>query len=111
MGKLIIEQFKTFRSLNYLDEFNSFDEFYGNSKPEIYMSIIEIFEEFQTSKEKVLSLGLNAIIGGREWGTHISLEKEQYFILKRDLLPYFELQEDYETCQRIIKLHNNLVPR
>lgn len=107
MGALIIEQFKSFKSLNYLDDFNSFDDFYGNTKTDIYKSIIEIFNEFQTSKEKTLTLGLSATIGGREWATHICLEKGQYFILKRDLLPYFEQHEDYETCQRIVKLNNH----
>lgn len=100
-----------FISLNYTKSFESFDDFYGTNKPEIYKSIINIFEEFQKTDTKVLSLGFSASIHGHQWGTHITLEREQYFILKRDVLPYFEQIEDYETCQRIVKLHNKLVSR
>ena len=94
-----------FKSLEYEMDFNSFDDFYGNSKPDIYKSILDIFDEFKTTDEKILTLGLSATIDGRKWGTHISLEKRQYFILKRDMLPYFEQIEDYETCKRIIELN------
>ena len=98
-----------FKELNYTKKYDSFEEFYEENKPEIYKSVVEIFEEFKTSKNKTLTLGLGAIITGMNWSTDLTLHKDQWFILKRDVLPFFEENEDYEICNRIMKLYKELV--
>jgi hypothetical protein len=44
-----------------------------------------------------------------KWSNNLSFIPEHFFILKRDILPYFEEIEDYELCNRILKLHKEII--
>lgn len=98
-----------FRELKYPKPYDSFDEFYIENKADIYKAIIDVFDEFRTSDKKVITVSLSANITGINWDTDFSFTKDQYFVMKRDILPYFEENEDYEMCSRIIKLDKELV--
>jgi hypothetical protein len=82
---------------NYQD----FRHFYDENKSIIYKSIIEIFEKFKTTKKKNLKLLVKAIIMDLEFETEFCYTKNENFVLTRDLMPYFEQIEDFETCARI----------
>lgn len=98
-----------FRILEYHGDYDSFEVFYNDNKSEIYESIVAIFESFKTSPKNVLTINIRTTINGMFWDTDISFTRDQYFVLKRDILPYFEEEEDYEICDRIMKVHNELV--
>lgn len=98
-----------FRTLEYKENYNTFTDFYTVAKPEIYKTIIDLFEEMKNSNKEILTISLSAKIAGFDWDTHFSFMKDQYFIMKRDFLPYFEENEDYEMCKRIMTLDKELV--
>lgn len=100
-----------FESLIFDGEFLEFKDFYDENKETIYRSIIKLFEEFKKTKKKTLTLFISAKIQGLEWDTEFNFTKNESIILKRDLMPYFEDKEDYETCGDIINLHKELTPK
>jgi hypothetical protein len=93
-----------YKSLSFERNYKSFSDFYDTHKTEIYKSIIELFNEFKITNRKVLSLKLCAKIDNLEWDTEFNFTKDESIVLKRDIMPYFEDTEDYETCSEIIKL-------
>jgi hypothetical protein len=97
-----------FIKLEIKDNYNDFTEFYDANKGTIYKSILDVFEELKTSRKKTLSLLVVSEIGGLEWDTEFNFSKSQNKILVRDVMPYFEQIEDYETCSKIKNLHFDL---
>lgn len=98
-----------FKTLEYDGDYDSFESFYNENKSEIYESIVSMFEEFKTTPKNILTINMKSTINGIFWNSDISFDKSQFFILKRDILPYFEEVEEYEICNRILKTHNELV--
>lgn len=97
-----------FKKLEIKGKYNEFKDFYDVNKGLIYKSIIEVFKGFKTSKKKTLSLYVSAKIKDLEWDTEFNFSRNETIVLKRDLMPYFEENEDYETCSEIILLHKDL---
>jgi hypothetical protein len=85
-----------------------FTDFYDTNKEIIYKSIVEVFEGLKTSRKKTLKLLVVSQISGLEWDTEFNLSKTETKILVRDVIPYFEQIEDYETCLKIKNLHYEL---
>ena len=97
-----------FKKLKIEGNYGEFKDFYDGNKEVIYKSIIELFNEFKKSRKRTLTLCIEAKIKGLDWDTEFNFTKKESFILKRDVMPYFEEIEDYETCGEIINLHNQL---
>jgi hypothetical protein len=97
-----------FKKLDFDGRYEDFNDFYGENKKEIYKSIIEIFTEFKKSKKKSLNLQISAKIKGLDWDTEFNFKRNETFILTRDVIPYFEQIEDYETCSEIFSLSKEL---
>lgn len=98
-----------FKVLEYKTEYNSYDEFYNDNKTEIYETIVSMFEKFNTSTKDILTMNITVTIDGIFWNSDVSFTRDQYFVLKRDILPYFEENEDYEMCERIMKIHKQSI--
>jgi hypothetical protein len=43
-----------------------------------------------------------------DWNTEFEFHRSETIVLKRDILPYFEENEDYETCSKVVNLHKEL---
>jgi hypothetical protein len=99
---------KPHKELIIKGKYKEFGDFYEKNKETIYKSIIELFGEFKTSKEETLILHLWAKIDGMEWDTEFSFSRQESVVLSRDILPYFEENEDYEVCAEILKLKKEL---
>ena len=99
---------KPHKELIIKGKYKEFSDFYEKNKEIIYKSIIELFGEFKTSKEETLILHLWAKIDGMEWDTEFSFSRQESVVLSRDILPYFEENEDYEVCAEILKLKKEL---
>jgi len=97
-----------FKKLNIVGKYDGFDDFYNENKEVIYKSIIEVFKEFKTTRKKTLTLYVTAKIRGLEWDTEFNFKKEDTIVLKRDVMPYFEEIEDYNTCCEIRDLQKEL---
>ena len=98
-----------FKELKYTKKYESFEDFYSEAKPEIYRTIVDVFDEFKNTDKKYITISLSAIISTVNWDTEFTFTKDQYFVMKRDILPFFEENEDYEMCSRIMKLDKELV--
>lgn len=98
----------TFKELSFEGDYSDFKDFYDENKTEIYKSIIELFNEFKNSKKKGLNLQISAKIKGLDWDTEFTFKRDETIILTRDVIPYFESIEDYETCSKIISLEKDL---
>jgi hypothetical protein len=95
--------------LKFDENYDSFENFFNDNKEIIYKSVIKIFQEFLTTNEKkTLYLSVNAKISNLDWDTEFVYTKGQKTTLYRDILPYFESIEDYETCIEIRELIKNL---
>ena len=97
-----------YRHLHLKGRYEDFGDFYDDNKEKIYKSIIEVFEGFTTTNKRKLSLYIQSVIKGLEWDTEFIFEKTQPIILTRDVMPFFEQKEDYETCIEIQKLYELL---
>lgn len=97
-----------FKSLELKGKFKDFTDFYDDNKETIYKSILDVFKEFKKTNEKTLTLYISAKISGLSWDTEFNFNKEEAIVLKRDLMPFFEDIEDYETCNEIKNLYKDL---
>ena len=98
-----------FKELKIEGKYYEFNDFYDSNKELIYKSIIELFHEFKKTRKKTLTLYVSAKIKGLEWDTEFNFTKNESFVLKRDLMPFFEDNEDYETCSEILSLTIDLI--
>jgi hypothetical protein len=94
----------TMVKLDIEGKYIDFTDFYGVNKIIIYNNIINLFEDFKDKKKKLLVLELSANIQNIEWKTELEFSRKEIHILKRDILPFFEEIEDYETCEKVHKL-------
>jgi hypothetical protein len=94
----------TMVKLDIEGKYIDFTDFYGVNKIIIYNNIINLFEDFKDKKKKLLVLKLSANIQNIEWKTELEFSRKEIHILKRDILPFFEEIEDYETCEKVSKL-------
>ncbi len=94
--------------LNLDESYKDFNDFYGKNKDTIYRAILELFKELPNTRKKSLTLMVTAKIRGLEWDTEFTFSKDDAKMLIRDVMPYFEQSEDYETCSEIINLHKSL---
>jgi len=94
----------TMVKLDIEGKYIDFTDFYGVNKIIIYNNIINLFEDFKDKKKKLLVLELSANIQNIEWKTELEFSRKEIYILKRDILPFFEEIEDYETCEKVSKL-------
>jgi hypothetical protein len=99
---------KPFKELNIKGLYNDWKDFYTPNKEEIYKSIIEIFEEFKNTRKKSLILKISAKFKNVDWNTEFEFHRSETIVLKRDILPYFEENEDYEMCSQVLNLHKEL---
>lgn len=97
-----------FKSLVFKGKYKEFSDFYDINKETIYKGILEVFNEFKTTRKKSLELYISAKIQNLDWDTEFTFHKEESIVLKRDLIPYFENIEDYETCLEIDNLYKEL---
>lgn len=97
-----------FKQLSFDGRYHDFSDFYDENKTEIYKSIIELFADFKNNKKKSQILQISAKIKGLDWDTEFIFKRDEIIILTRDVMPYFEKIEDYETCSEIVFLNKEL---
>jgi hypothetical protein len=98
-----------YRKMYIKGQYGDFTDFYNVNKRPIYENIIEVFKGFTgDSKKRVLTLYLQAIIAGLEWDTEFKFNKTDTIVLSRDVIPYFEEIEEYEICDDVRKLYEEL---
>lgn len=91
---------------SYLD----FNDFYSKNNEIIYRTIIELFGKLKSKKYQYATILITTKIKDLNWDTDLTFSLAQSFLLKRDILPFFEEIEDYETCVKIQSLDNQIKP-
>ena len=90
---------------NKVLQFNKFykdyEDFYMDTKTEIYKSIFELFKTFKDKRKKTTILAISANIRDEKWDTELVFNRDEHIVLKRDLMPYFEDIEEFEICGEI----------
>lgn len=99
---------RPFKSLKLKGKYENFPHFYNENKEVIYKTIIDVFEGFKIRKSNNLLLVIRAKIEEISWKTEFNFNRKESIILTRDIMPYFEDIEDYETCDRIKNLEKEL---
>ena len=99
---------KPYKELIINGLYRDWKDFYDPNKEEIYKSIIEIFEQFKNTRKKSLFLKISAKFKNADWNTEFEFHRNETIVLKRDILPFFEENEDYEMCGQILNLHKEL---
>ena len=97
-----------YRKMYIKGKYQDFNDFYDVNKEGVYRNIIQVFEGFLGNKKRLLSLYIQAIIKGIEWDTEFIFKRDETIVLMRDILPFFEEKEDYETCIEIKNLNEVL---
>jgi hypothetical protein len=90
------------------EPYKDFKSFYGENKPIIYKSIVNLFNSLKRKDKQNLILILSAKINGLQWETELKFNRKESFVLVRDILPYFEENEDYEFCLEINTLYEKI---
>lgn len=96
------------KKLNIKGKYNEFSDFYDVNKVVIYKNILKLFKELKNKEKNTLILTISAKIKGLDWETDLRFQREELIVLKRDIMPYFEQIEDYETCGEICELYTKL---
>lgn len=96
--------------LSFKNDYSSYYEFAEDTKKYIYNSIYNIFQKLKSNKENELKLTISAKIEGCEWNTDLNFSRQDIIVIKRDLIPYYEKNEDYEMCSNLKNLYNELTP-
>jgi hypothetical protein len=64
--------------------------------------------KFLRSLKTSLVLKLSAKFKDSDWNTEFEFHRNETIVLKRDILPFFEENEDYEMCGQVLNLHKEL---
>jgi hypothetical protein len=97
------------KKLSLKGDYKGFNEFYGEHKETIYRAIINLFKSFKRKDKMKVVLILSAKINGLQWETELKFSRKESFVLTRDILPFFEDGEDYETCGEITNLYQKIL--
>jgi hypothetical protein len=96
------------KKLSIKGKYSGFTDFYDINKVKIYKNIINLFGNLKNKEKNNLILVLSAKIMDLDWETELKFSRQEIIVLIRDLIPYFESIEDYETCGEIHNLYLEL---
>lgn len=96
------------KKLSIKGKYSGFTDFYDTNKVKIYKNIINLFGTFKNKDKNELILVLSAKIMDLDWETELKFGRQEITVLIRDLIPYFESIEDYETCGEIKSLYKEI---
>lgn len=90
-------------------DYDGFSDFYSVNKELIYRTIVNLFKSLKRKDKQVIVLVLGAKINGLQWETELKFKRQESIVLVRDILPFFEGNEDYETCGEITDTYNKII--
>ena len=93
------------KKLSIKGKYSGFTDFYDTNKVTIYKNIINLFGNLKNKEKNKLILVLSAKIMDLDWETELKFSRQEITVLFKDLIPYFESIEDYETCGEIHNLY------
>lgn len=85
-----------------------FATYYSSSKITVYKKILEVFRNMSTSEDTRTRLTVVGNVNYVEFDSNFFFEKSKPEILIDVINPFFELMEDYETCNEVIEVYNSI---
>ncbi len=89
--------------------YKGFGDFYSVNKELIYRTLANLFKSLKRKDKNIVILVLGAKINGLQWETELKFKRQESIVLVRDILPFFEENEDYETCGEITETYNKIL--
>jgi len=96
------------KNLTIEGNYNGFPDFYEKNKKPIYENIINLFGVLKSKEKEYATLIITTKITDIDWDTDLTFTLKQSFLLLKDILPFFEEIEEYETCDKIQSLYNEI---
>jgi len=96
------------KKLRVGEEYKDYNSFYNENKTLIYQNIFSLFKSLKRKDKNNLILVLSAKINGLHWEADLKFSRENVIVLYKEVLPYFESIEDYETCGEIHALYQKI---
>ncbi len=96
------------KKLTIKDPYKDFGEFYKSNKELIYKTIVNLFNSLKRKDKENVVLILSAKINKLQWETELKFSRKESIVLVRDILPFFEENEDYEFCAEISSLYTKI---
>jgi len=93
-------------TLRFETEYESFPSFMKESADPIYKGILSVCQNLE--KVDKVALIVQANIDGTEFDSTLEYTKDNISILKDVINPFYEGIEEYETCEKIMKLYSTL---
>jgi hypothetical protein len=94
-------------------EYNDFNICFNESKDGIYRKMLDVYEniknlEYNDLNSDEFNLCVIATIDGSTFNTNFPINKISSIEIKTVIIPHFEKIEDYEACDRALKLYNQI---
>jgi len=103
-----VDDVKTFLTIDANKSYSDFQTFYQENKDTIYKGIISLYEQFGRTKNQNLKIVVKSIIVDYKWDANLIFEKSDTKALMTFILPYYENNEEFETCAHIMKIYKKL---
>lgn len=87
-------------------EYDDFATCFMESKDRIYRKMVDLYGDMKDPSHDKFTLNVLATIEERPFSTIFEINKETSGLILTVFIPHFESIEDYETCDRALKLYN-----
>jgi len=87
-------------------EYDDFTTCFKESKDRIYKKMIDLYGDMKDPSHDNFTLCVLATIDEQPFSTNFEINKSTSGLIMSVFIPHFESIEDYETCDRALKLYN-----
>jgi hypothetical protein len=86
-------------------EYDDFGTCFKESKDRIYRKMVDLYGDIKDPSHDKFTLCVLATIEEQPFSTNFEINKETSGLILTVFIPHFESIEDYETCDRALKLY------
>ena len=87
-------------------EYDDFSTCFKESKDRIYRKMVDLYGDMKDPSHDKFTLNVLATIEEQPFSTIFEINKETSGLILTVFIPHFESIEDYETCDRALKIYN-----
>jgi len=111
MAKSTRKPREIFKTIKIKGAYDGFNEFYKKNQEVILDGILDVFNEFKITDKKKLTflikVNLNIEDGETMWDSEFTFTRNDYPVLIKEVIPFYEEKENYEKCLEIMNLYND----
>jgi hypothetical protein len=95
-------------SLTIIEEYDNFETFISESREIIYKKMIDMYERIKDPPYNPLVLTISATIDDHPFESNFHINRDTTELLINSIIPFFESTEEYEICDKVLKLYHYL---